>query len=76
MSAMQGQVKAARLSSVLNAALGYVADSTDGFIDFDAVPADGASVKVGAMYRAHHGLSGPWYGFQSGRQKRDLCTRQ
>ena len=41
-----GSVKPARMSAVLNAALGYVADQTDGFVDFDAVPADGAPLQV------------------------------
>lgn len=41
-----GKVKPTRLSALLNAALGYVADQTDGFVDFDAVPADGASAQV------------------------------
>ncbi|KAK9915022.1 hypothetical protein WJX75_003712 [Coccomyxa subellipsoidea] len=40
-----GSVKPARMSAVLNAALGYVADQTDGFVDFDAVPADGAPLQ-------------------------------
>jgi len=41
-----GKVKPTRLSALLNAGLGYVADAkaTSGFIDFDAVPDDGASV--------------------------------
>jgi len=38
-----GKMRPARLSSLLNAALGFVADRTDGFVDFDAVPDDGAS---------------------------------
>ena len=41
-----GNVKPTRLSALLNAALGYVADQTDGFVDFDAVPAEGASAQV------------------------------
>lgn len=41
-----GAVKPARMSAVLNAALGYVAEQTDGFVDFDAVPAEGASLHV------------------------------
>lgn len=41
-----GNVKPTRLSALLNAALGYVADQTEGFIDFDAVPQDGASIQV------------------------------
>ncbi|KAL3161747.1 hypothetical protein ABBQ38_008842 [Trebouxia sp. C0009 RCD-2024] len=40
-----GNVKPTRLSALLNAALGYVADQTEGFIDFDAVPQDGASIQ-------------------------------
>lgn len=31
------QVKTTRLSSLLNAALGYVAEETSGFVDFDSV---------------------------------------
>lgn len=42
-----GNVKPARMSAVLNAALGYVAEQTDGFVDFDAVPAEGAPLQVG-----------------------------
>ena len=41
-----GNVKPTRLSALLNAALGYVADQTDGFVDFDAVPAEGAPAQV------------------------------
>ena len=44
-----GNVKPTRLSALLNAALGYVADQTQGFIDFDAVPEDGASIQVFAQ---------------------------
>ena len=47
-----GKVKPTRLSALLNAALGYVAEQTDGFIDFDAVPQDGASIQV-THQRAH-----------------------
>ena len=39
-----GQLKATRLSTLLNAALGYVAESQGGFIDFDTVPDDGATL--------------------------------
>ena len=35
-----------RLSALLNAALGYVAAETTGFIDFDSVPEEGATTKV------------------------------
>ena len=42
-----GNVKPARISAVLNAALGYVAEQTDGFVDFDSVPAEGAPLQVG-----------------------------
>ena len=42
----RGNVKPARMSAVLNAALGYVAEQTDGFVDFDAVPAEGAPLQV------------------------------
>ena len=41
-----GNVKPTRLSALLNAALGHVADQTQGFIDFDAVPDEGASIQV------------------------------
>ncbi len=44
-----GNVKPTRLSALLNAALGYVADQTQGFIDFDAVPEEGASMQVSAQ---------------------------
>jgi hypothetical protein len=44
----EGNVKPTRLGALLNAALGYVADQTEGFVDFDAVPDDGASVQVRA----------------------------
>lgn len=40
-----GKLKPTRLSTLLNAALGFVADSQGGFIDFDATPADGASMQ-------------------------------
>ncbi len=40
------QLAARRLAALLNAALGYVADSTGGFVDFDALPEQGASVQV------------------------------
>lgn len=40
-----GKLKPTRLSTLLNAALGFVADNQGGFIDFDATPADGASVE-------------------------------
>lgn len=40
-------MRATRLSGLVNAALGYVAEETSGFIDFDAVPEDGASLQVG-----------------------------
>ena len=45
-----GNVKPTRLSALLNAALGYVADQTEGFIDFDAVPAEGASKQVRHLF--------------------------
>jgi hypothetical protein len=37
-----GAVQVSRLSALLNAALGYVADRVDGFVDLDAVPEEGA----------------------------------
>lgn len=40
-----GGVRTTRLSAMLNAALGYVADETGGFVDFDAVPEQGASFR-------------------------------
>ncbi|PSC74696.1 alanine-glyoxylate transaminase [Micractinium conductrix] len=40
-----GGVRATRLPALLNAALGYVAEETSGFIDFDAVPAEGATLQ-------------------------------
>ncbi|KAK9828554.1 hypothetical protein WJX72_000728 [[Myrmecia] bisecta] len=40
-----GNIKPTRLSALLNAALGYVAEEVDGFVDLDAVPDDGASVQ-------------------------------
>jgi hypothetical protein len=42
-----GAVKPNRMSAVLNAALGYVAEHSEGFVDFDAVPSEGASLQVG-----------------------------
>ena len=41
-----GAVKPARMSALLNAALGHVAERADGFVDLDAVPADGAPLRV------------------------------
>ena len=41
-----GKVKPTRMSAILNAALGHVAEQTDGFVDFDAVPAEGAPLQV------------------------------
>jgi hypothetical protein len=40
-----GAVQVSRLSALLNAALGYVADRVDGFIDLDAVPEEGAPLS-------------------------------
>jgi hypothetical protein len=40
-----GGMRAARLNALLNAALGYVASETSGFVDFDAVPEQGASLQ-------------------------------
>jgi hypothetical protein len=42
-----GNVKPARMSAVLNAALGYVTEQTDVFVDFDSFPAEGAPLQVG-----------------------------
>ncbi|GLC69551.1 hypothetical protein PLESTF_000846400 [Pleodorina starrii] len=44
------QLAARRLAALLNAALGYVADSSAGFVDFDALPAEGASVQEIASF--------------------------
>lgn len=41
-----GGVRPARLSALLNAALGRVAARADGFVDFDAMPAESASVQA------------------------------
>lgn len=46
-TATAGGMRAARLNALLNAALGYVASETSGFVDFDAVPEQGASLQVG-----------------------------
>ena len=46
-----GKVKPARMSAILNAALGHVAEQTDGFVDFDAVPAEGAPLQVRELGR-------------------------
>jgi hypothetical protein len=44
-----GAVRPARLAALLNAALGFVAQgNAEGFVDLDAVPAEGASVQVRA----------------------------
>lgn len=40
-----GAVQVSRLSALLNAALGYVADRVDGFVDLDAVPEEGAPLQ-------------------------------
>lgn len=40
----QGNVRPGRLGALLQAALGYVAEEAEGFVDFDAVPEEGASV--------------------------------
>jgi hypothetical protein len=40
-----GQIKPTRLSTLLNAALGFVADAQGGFIDFDSVPDEGATLR-------------------------------
>lgn len=39
----QGKLRPGRLSALLQAALGYVSEQGEGFVDFDAVPAEGAS---------------------------------
>ncbi|KAG2445070.1 hypothetical protein HYH02_008937 [Chlamydomonas schloesseri] len=44
------QLAARRLAALLNAALGYVADSAGGFVDFDALPEEGASVQEIASF--------------------------
>lgn len=61
-------MRATRLNALLNAALGYVASETSGFVDFDAVPEQGASLQVGwagiaGMARGRQGLNWCcWYG--------------
>ncbi len=40
-----GRLRPGRLSALLQAALGYVSEQTEGFVDFDAVPAEGASAS-------------------------------
>jgi aarF domain-containing kinase len=45
----EGNVKPTRLGALLNAALGYVADEVEGFVDFDAAPEDGASTQVSGL---------------------------
>lgn len=52
-----GSVKPARMSAVLNAALGYVAEQTDGFVNFDAVPADGAPLQACQQHHKNHTLA-------------------
>jgi hypothetical protein len=46
-----GTLQHTRLSTLLNATLGYVADAQGGFIDLDAVPDDGASMAYIAGFR-------------------------
>lgn len=41
----EGKLKTTRLSTLLNAALGFVADAQGGFVDFDAVPEEGATLQ-------------------------------
>ena len=41
-----GKLQPTRLGSLLNAALGFVAEETSGFVDFDAVPKDGTCVYI------------------------------
>ena len=55
-----GAVRPARMSAGLNAALGHVAAKTDGFVDFDAVPAEGAPLQVRALRRAWLSLQHGW----------------
>ena len=44
---LTGAVRPTRLAALLNAALGFVAQGdAQGFVDLDAVPAEGASVQV------------------------------
>jgi len=50
---LTGAVRPTRLAALLNAALGFVAQGdAQGFVDLDAVPAEGASVQVRAGGRA------------------------
>lgn len=51
-------MRATRLNALLNAALGYVASETSGFVDFDAVPEQGASVQVGSAREGQLGRRG------------------
>lgn len=44
------QIQARRLAALLNAALGYVAEQSQGFVDFDALPDEGASVQEIASF--------------------------
>ncbi|KAG2430848.1 hypothetical protein HXX76_009822 [Chlamydomonas incerta] len=44
------QLAARRLAALLNAALGYTADSAGGFVDFDALPDEGASAQEIASF--------------------------
>jgi hypothetical protein len=39
-----GQIKPTRLSTLLNAAFGFVSEAQGGFVDFDSVPDDGATL--------------------------------
>eukprot|EP00878_Enallax_costatus_P022842 GHUV01024272.1.p1 GENE.GHUV01024272.1~~GHUV01024272.1.p1 ORF type:complete len:684 (+),score=139.67 GHUV01024272.1:232-2283(+) len=40
-----GSLRPGRLSALLQAALGYVSEQSEGFVDFDAVPEEGASAS-------------------------------
>ncbi|GAX80969.1 hypothetical protein CEUSTIGMA_g8404.t1 [Chlamydomonas eustigma] len=41
----EGKVKPTRMSALLNAALGYVSSKSEGFVDFDSIPDEGATVQ-------------------------------
>ena len=55
-----GAVRPARLAALLNAALGFVAQgNAEGFVDLDALPAEGASVQVRVHRQAFGVAAGP-----------------
>jgi hypothetical protein len=54
----EGNIRTSRLGAMLQAALGYVADESEGFVDFDAVPEQGASVQEVSGDSAGHAAVG------------------